>query len=65
MAKKRDSKRATLIKMTAESIGVSPETVKKVLNMERKNNKVLAIYMTLDEGVNLLLQEVKRIAPTI
>ena len=65
MERKRDSKRATLVKMTAESLGVSTDLVKRVLRMERKNEQVLATYLELDEGMNLLLQEVKRVAPKI
>ncbi len=65
IVKKRSVKRAALIKMTAETTGVSPETVKKVLSMDRRNNRVLAVYMELDEGMNLLLQEVKKLLPDL
>jgi hypothetical protein len=59
----RDSEVATRVKRTADITGVSERYVYRVLNGERRSEKVLGIYMQLQEGENLLLQAVKELIP--
>lgn len=65
IVRKRDSKRTALIQWAAECAGVSTETVKSTLNMNRNNEKALTAYMMMNDGVKLLLREVKRILPEV
>lgn len=60
---KRDSEVATRVKRTAELSGVDVRSVYRVLNGQQHNEKVLGIYMQLQEGENLLLQAVKELIP--
>ena len=59
----RDSEVATRVKRTAELTGVDVRSVYRVLNGQQQNEKVLGIYMQLQEGENLLLQAVKELIP--
>lgn len=65
ITRKRDAKRRALIEMAAECVGVSPKTVYATLRMDRNNEKALTAYMMLNDGVNLLLNEVKKILPDV
>lgn len=59
----RDSEVATRVKRTAELAGVSERYVYLVINGFRRSQKILGIYMQLQEGENLLLQAVKELIP--
>ena len=59
----RDIKRAALIQQTADITGVSIRSVRRVLESQQTNENVMAVYMTLLEGTNSLLAEVKRVVP--
>jgi predicted transcriptional regulator len=63
--KKRDSEKATRVKKAAKLCGVSPRAVYKVLNGDFDNDKVLTVYMTLQEEENKLLNEVKKLVMKI
>lgn len=60
---KRDIRRAANVKDTAEVIGVSTSLVRKTLDMTRDNEKVVEVFMFLQEGKNLLLEEAKKLVP--
>lgn len=62
---KRDTVRAAKIKLTAEIAGVSDRQVQRVLNAEQENETVVLAFMEIDQGLNKLVQEVKRIVPLI
>lgn len=59
----RNIKRAALIQETADITGVSVRSVRRVLENERKNETVVAVYMTLLEGTNNLVKEVRQLVP--
>lgn len=59
----RDSEVATRVKRTADISGVSKRYVYLVLNGDRNDENVMATYMRLQEGENLLLQAVKELVP--
>lgn len=59
----RDVKRAALVKKTAELMGVSQRYVNMVLAGERDNDCIIACYMELLEGENLLLEKVRQLVP--
>lgn len=60
---KRDSIRAARVKKVAESLGKTPNYIRKVLNGVRENNQVLPLMMELQERENKLLEEVKKLIP--
>ena len=60
---KRDTIRAARIKKVAESLGVSPNYIQKVLRGDRENKQVLPLIMELQERENALLEEVKKLLP--
>lgn len=62
---KRDITRAALIHETAEKTGYSKRYVRYVLESQRENETVTAVYMTLLEGHNTLLQAVNELVPFI
>ncbi len=59
----RDAEVATRVKRTAELTGVTERSVYRVLNGDQKNEDVLKVYMTLQEGESLLVQAVKELVP--
>jgi hypothetical protein len=59
----RDTVRAAKIKLTSEIVRVSDRQVQRVLNAERVNEKVVSVYMYLDEGMDKLVKEAQRICP--
>lgn len=62
--KKRDAENAIRVKRTAEVVGVSIRTVERVIKGEQINEKVLEVYMFLQEGEqNLLLEAVEKAVP--
>lgn len=66
--KKREASRASLIKKTAELTGFSTRHINRILNGEYKRENetselIMETFMTIAEGENKLLQEVKRIVP--
>ena len=61
--KKRDVHKASLVKKTADICGVSESYVYKILDCDRDNENVMATYMTLMQGENQLLEEVKKLVP--
>jgi hypothetical protein len=61
--KKRNAKHAALVKETARINGVSTRTVYYVIEGDRLTDQVFATYMTLLEGHNALIDEVKRLVP--
>ncbi|MCX6210085.1 MAG: hypothetical protein NTZ59_11480 [Bacteroidetes bacterium] len=62
---KRDAINAARVIKTAECVGVSTNLVQKVIRGERNNDKVLGVFMEIQEGENKLLEEVKKIVPFI
>lgn len=60
---KRDVRRAATIKDTAEVLGVSPSLVQKTLNTTRNNEKVIEVFMFLQEEKNLLVEAAKKLVP--
>jgi hypothetical protein len=61
-AKKRESKKATLVEMTAEVAGVSKRSVQRVINGTQANDFVFGTYMNIKEGVEKVLVENKLLA---
>ena len=61
--RKRDAKKAATVKDTAELVGVSERQVRRVLDGEHENEKVISVFMTLTEGNNRLLEEVRQLIP--
>jgi len=59
----RDTKRAVLVKNTAELMGVSQRYVNMVLAGERDNDCIIACYMELLERQNRLIEEVRKLIP--
>ena len=59
----RDTVTAAKVKMVADAKGLSPRSVKRIINGDQKNEKVLDDYMSLDEGINLLVQAIKKSVP--
>jgi len=60
---KRDATRAALIHQTAEILGCSERYVRYVLEEQRECETVRSVYMTLLEGQNTLIQQVKQLVP--
>lgn len=48
--------------ITAGICGLSDNHVRKVIRMERDNELVVAVYMTLSEGMDRAVEEAKQIA---
>lgn len=65
ITKKRNRRKAFLIKDAADIVGISQRQGQRVEAMDSKNEKFVAAVMMLDEGYNLLLKEVKRVIPFI
>lgn len=66
--RERDAHTISRVKHTAQILGVSEKTVKRCLDpegnaSEQMREKVMAVYMSLYEGQNLLLQSVKQLIP--
>lgn len=61
--KKRDVRKAAKIDLTAESARVNKRTVQRALSGEVHNERILSIYYEFDEGINLLLENVKLLVP--
>lgn len=61
--KNRDVRRAAIIDCTAEVRGVSKRSVQRVLSGDQTNERILSTYFDIDEGLNLLLQNVKLLVP--
>lgn len=61
--RKKDTRRAALIKDTATIRGVSTRQVQYALNAERKDEKTIEVFMELTEGYDKLLNEVKKLVP--
>lgn len=66
--KKRDSENAIRVKRTAELTGFSNRTIYRVIIGDKSitqetTQKVLRVYMQLEEGENLLIQAVKQAVP--
>lgn len=55
-------KAATVIK-TAIVTGVGQRQVQRVIKGEQKNDKVIEVFMKIEEGENLLLEAVKKAVP--
>jgi hypothetical protein len=62
-ATKRNAIRASRVKKTAELTGFSESYVRKILNTQRENEKVLEVYMSIVEGENALLDAVRKAVP--
>lgn len=60
---KRDVRRAATVQDTAETVGVSPRQVQRVLTGDQENPLIMEVFMELTERKNLLLQEVKNLIP--
>jgi len=60
---KRDAFHAGLVQKTAETCRVSKRYVRMVINAERESQPVMDTYMTLLEGNNKLLKQVKELVP--
>lgn len=59
----RSAEQANRVAKTATICRVSPRQVRRVINGECENDYVMEIYMSLVEGENKLLEEVKKIVP--
>lgn len=59
----RDSEKTFMVKKVAEIMGVSTSKVYKVLSGDREDEEVFSAYMDLKEGVNDLVEAVKKIVP--
>jgi hypothetical protein len=62
---KRNAALAARVNKTADITGVSKDFVRKVINGERENETVFSVYMSLYEGENELVKEVKKLVPMI
>lgn len=60
---KRDAINAARVIKTAECVGVSTSLVQKVIRGDRNNDKVLSVFMEIQEGENALLEQVKKLVP--
>lgn len=60
---RRSAATASLVKRTAELMGVTEQLVYKVLRGYRTNEQVMACYITLLEGETQLLDAVKKLVP--
>ena len=60
---KRDTEHAALVKKTADITGLSLNYVRKVIRMDRENDRVMNVYMTLKEGENELKAAVRKLVP--
>lgn len=56
---KRDARRAAKVINTADIAGVSTRQVQRVLAGDQDNDKILGIYMELDEREAAMLEEVR------
>ena len=61
----RDSENATRVARTAALCGVSVQWVRKVIRGDASDEKVLKVFMELQEGENALLEEVQKLVPFI
>ncbi len=55
----REVFRALIIKKTAEIEGVSPSSVRRVMNDKQNNNAVFYTYLVLQEKVKYAIEEAK------
>lgn len=62
-AKARDIIKAALIKKTSDLTGVSRRQVRRVIEGSQVNEKVLSVYMRIQEGETLLMKAVKELVP--
>ncbi len=53
---------ARIIK-TAEVVAKTPRQVQRVLKGEQKNDKVIEVFMRIEEGENILLDAIKKLVP--
>jgi hypothetical protein len=60
---KRDTIRAALVKQTAEITGVSVRSVERVLAAQQENEKVLQVYLEMQQGNTALVDAVKELVP--
>lgn len=60
---KKDCRRASTVKDTAELMGVSPRQVRRVLCGDQENEKIIEVFMEITERKNMLLEEVKKLVP--
>jgi response regulator of citrate/malate metabolism len=58
-----DPLKAAKVKMTADIHRVSTRQVYRVIEGRQKNEKIIDVYMQLDEGINLLIEAVKKEVP--
>jgi hypothetical protein len=63
VAIKRSAFNATIVGQVAEILGLEKSMVYKVLNGSRESQQVMSCYMTLLEGNNKLLEDVKKLVP--
>lgn len=61
--KGRDTIRAARVQKTSEVTGLSPRQVRRVTQGDQQNEKVMEVYMKIEEGENLLLEAVKQLVP--
>ena len=59
----RDTIKAARVIKTADVTGVSKRQVRRVIEGDQKNDKILEVYMEIEEGENLLLEAVKKAVP--
>lgn len=64
----RDAEKATLVKKTAEICKVSERTVRRVIQGDYLNEKILSVYMELQEETDLafksvLIRHIENIVP--
>jgi hypothetical protein len=60
---KRDTRRAATTIETAEVVGVSPRSVRRVLEQKQENETVLNVFMFLEEGKTELLKAAEKLVP--
>ncbi|WP_346236117.1 hypothetical protein ABDK00_017080 [Niabella insulamsoli] len=63
--RKRELGQAFFTREASELAGVSVREARYVLNMDRKNEKVVTAYMALVEGFNRVVDEVRQLMPEI
>lgn len=61
--KKRDAIQASRVLRIAEKMGVSKRHVYRVIKGQCENEEILAMYITLCEMENEIIDEVRRIVP--
>jgi response regulator of citrate/malate metabolism len=60
---KTDPLRPAKIKITSDITRATDRQVRRVIRGDQMNEKIIDVYMQLDEGINLLIEAVKKSVP--